>query len=143
MKLTSDWSTDLRLASDWPSVPRRVGFQFNCSVNIISSSPGSRLDHNGTKTPIWFFCPAPIPIPPVPASLKRQLFHQTVLVTSSISTRPPPSPDTCLTWRDRNLQTQDIVIVPTLRSPGFCVGSQTQVSSLLMMETELVTIRRN
>ena len=116
--LTSDWSI---LTPARPLIGQT--FWEELDFNLIAQSTSSLLlldrgwGHNGAKTPIWFFCPAPIP--PMPRSLKRQLFHQTFLVSShSINI---PCPDTCRTQRDGDLETRNIVIVPNPHIPRiFC-----------------------
>ena len=81
---TRHWPLIGPLTPDWPLIGQQ--FPEELDFNLIAQSTSSLLlldpdrGHNGAKTPIWFFSPAPIP--PLPRSLKRQLFHQRVLVPS-------------------------------------------------------------
>ena len=102
---TRHWPLIGPLTPGWPLIGQQ--FPEELDFNLIAQSTSSLLlldpdrGHNGAKTPICFFSPAPIP--PLPRSLKRQLFHQRVLVTSdSINT---PSLYTCRTRRDGDLDT--------------------------------------
>ena len=103
---TRHWPLIGPLTLGWTLIGQE--FPEELDFNLIAQSTSSLLlldpdrGHNGAKTPIWFFSPAPIP--PLPRSLKRQLFHQRVLVTSdSINI---PSLCTCRTRRDGDLDTR-------------------------------------
>ena len=142
---TRHWPLIGPLTPDWPLIGQQ--FPEELDFNLIAQSTSSLLlldpdrGHNGAKTPIWFFSPAPIP--PVPRSLKRQLFHQRFLVPSH-SINIIPSLYTCRTRRDGDLDTGYCYCsVLSFPSPRICVGSQSQVRSPLMIQTELVTIPRN
>ena len=119
---TRHWPLIGPLTPDWPLIGQQ--FPEELDFNLIAQSTSSLLlldpdrGHNGAKTPIWFFSPAPI-------LRSGASISQTAIISSESSCAQPfhkhhpfPLHSTRAFYREMEIWTRDIVIAQCYHSPA-------------------------